>query len=346
MEAMRAIFPLVVLGWAGLAAAGAQQAVPLATEVLTPSAVRLAIDVRGQTLELEVRDLPRASARLAIEEALHQAYELVALADPDGPYPGGFGDANRRAGKGEIELDPRAYRMLVRGLQFCVWSNGSYGPAAGGLYALWKAGSPDPVELSEALAAAACTEIDLIGQKKAKEGRHRITLGAKARLEAVGLVEGEALDLAFEVLRRHGATNAFGVFGPVQRGLGAGLSGRGWLVDIPGVAGTSNPYDQVWLRDQSLSILRPDARQLPIDQRNGLPARGFLQIVTVSDLAADTQGLTHALAIFGLQQGQRHLGQLQPRPSVSWLLGGGEQPLESGYRWSELSRPNAQVQRR
>ena len=113
---------------------------------------------------------------------------------------------------------------------------------------------------------------------------------------------------------------------------------------IPGVEGTRNPLEQVWLLDGSLAIVRrsPEgsaARPRPSNLRTGVPARGVVQVAAVSELAIDTQALATTLFVVGLTEGQRLLGALDPRPSVFWLLGTGSGvPLESTYRWSELRR--------
>lgn len=317
------------------------QSVPSAQEVLTPRPVRLALDARGTSFELEVRDLPAGKAEAAIQAALIAANELIQLADPDSAFLGSLGEANRRPGK-EVALDVRVYRLLVRSLQYCVWSTGAFGPTGGYLARLEKGeGLPDGVGVTELIASAACTNVRLLGEKG---DRGRIVLGPNTRLDVVGLIEGEALDVAFEVLRTHGVTNAFGVFGTARRALGGGLSGAGWLVDIPGVPGTRDPYDQVWLRDQSLALLRPEFPNQPVNQRSGGRAQPYLQVVTVTERAADAQALGYCLALLGFTDGQRRLGQLNPRPSVSWLLGGGGTPLESGYRWTLLSRPSRSLE--
>lgn len=76
-----------------------------------------------------------------------------------------------------------------------------------------------------------------------------------------------------------------------------------------------------------------------IDQRTGVPARGTVAVVVVADQAWDAEALSAALFILGRREGQLRLGGYNPRPSILWLLGEGESaPLESSYRWSELSR--------
>ncbi len=335
--------PRVVLAAALLSLAprlAADEPVPNAADALRPQAVRLAMEVFGKTAEIEVRDQPREAARMAIETALREIYTVSLFADPDGAAPGGLGALNRAAGKGEIQLDPRAFELLIRGLQFCFWSDGVYSPAGGAVYRLWREqASPYPGDLAAAAATAGCRNLELAGGEAGKPGRAKLAEGSRA--ETPGIAEGLALDRAADLLQKSGVRNAFLALGAVRRGMGAGPDGHGWLVDVPGAAAGGPPADQLWLVDQSLSVSRSDDAFRPVDLRTGVPARGNLEVAAVTPLAADAQGLATILLIFSQTKGQLHFGSLQPRPSVLWLVGQSGTPVESGYRWAELSRPNA-----
>lgn len=322
-------------------AAAEEPVVPNAVDALRPQPLKLAMDVFGKTAEIEVRDLPRDAARLAIEEALREIHYVSLFADPDGSVTGGVGQLNRAAGKGEVELDRRSFDMVVRGLQFCLWSGGVYSPVGGAVYQLWRAqASPYPADLAAAVASAGCRQISIAGGEAGKPGRAKLAEGS--RVDPAGLAEGVALDRAADLLQKSGVRNALLSLGKLRRGLGPGADGRGWLVDLPGIAAADPAIDQVWLVDQSLSVTRFDDPLRPIDMRNGQPAKGKLQVAAVTELAADAQGLTTTLFVLSQTQGQQHLGALQPRPAVHWLVGqSGSSPVESTYRWTNLSRPNS-----
>lgn len=343
LSALAAAGCVSILGAALLGAAGlyAQEPVPNAVDALRPQAVRLAMDVFGKTAEIEVRDQPRESARMAIEAALREIHAVSLYADPDGATPGGFGALNRAAGKGEVVLDPRAFELLIRGLQFCFWSGGVFGPAGGAVYRLWREqASPYPADLAAAVATASCRNLQLAGGEAGKPGR--AILAAGSRVDTPGLSEGVALDRAADLLQKSGVRNALLTLGPLRRGIGMGPDGTGWLVDVPGPVAGGPPIDQVWLIDQSLSVTRMDDAFRPLDLRTGAPGRGILEVAAVSPQAADAQGLTTTLFVLSQTKGQQHLGALQPRPSVLWLAGSsGGVPVESGYRWTDLSRPNS-----
>ncbi len=181
---------------------------PNAVDALRPQAVRLAMDVFGKTAEIEVRDQPREAARMAIEAALREIHAVSLYADPDGATPGGFGALNRAAGKGEVALDPRAFELLIRGLQFCFWSGGVFGPAGGAVYRLWREqASPHPADLAAAVATASCRNLQLAGGEAGKPGR--ASLAAGSRVDAPACSEGVALDRAADLLQKSGVRNAF-----------------------------------------------------------------------------------------------------------------------------------------
>jgi thiamine biosynthesis lipoprotein len=290
--------------------------------------VRLAAQAFGQTMEIEVRDLPPEAAREIIRKALTEVAEAERLAD--------LTALNAAAGKGPQPVDPRLLAVLAVARDFCFWSDGAHGPLGRDLYSLWGLGAPvpdppSPDRLEQAAGLATCDRLTLDPQKGTA------ALAPGSGLELRGFGEGYAVDRAAEALRLGGAANAFIVVGSVRRGLGPGPGGKGWAVVLPQVPGQEEPTGRIFLRDQSLAVAAQSDRY--VNQRTGQPAQGVLTIVTVTDLAVDAQGLAAALLIAGPREGQLRLGSLRPRPSVLWFMGTGSgAPLLVDYRWSAVSR--------
>jgi len=284
--------------------------------------VRLAAQAFGQTLEIEVRDLPPEAAREIIRKALTEVAEAERLAD--------LTALNAAAGKGPQPVDPRLLALLAVARDFCFWSDGAHGPLGRDLYSPVP-DPPSPERLEQAAGLATCDRLTLDPQKGTA------ALAAGSGLELRGFAEGYAVDRAAEALRLGGAANAFITIGAVRRGLGLGAGGKGWAVVLPQVPGQEEPTGRVFLRDQSLAVAAQSDRY--VNQRTGQPAQGVLTIVTVTDLAVDAQGLAAALLIAGPREGQLRLGSLRPRPSVLWFMGTGSgAPLLVDYRWSAVSR--------
>lgn len=293
----------------------------LAAPPAAPSAVplRLTSQAFGRPVEIEVRGLPKETAREAIQKALAELAEVERLAG------GGLAVLNAAAGKGPQPLDPRLLTVLTRARDFCVWSEGAHGPLGRDLYALWADPSepPAPELVEQAVGVAGCARLAL----DSKNGTAALAEGSG--LDLRGFAEGHAVDRAVEILKKEGAANVFVRIGPVQRGAGAGPGGKGWPVELP-------PLDRIYLRDRSLAVI---SESLYLNQRTGRRAQGVLAIATVTDLAIDAQGLASTLFITGPREGQLRLGSLRPKPSARWFLGSGVgEPLRVDYRWSEVSR--------
>lgn len=306
--------------------------------------LRLAGQAFGRPMEVEVRDLPRAAAEAAIRRAFAEAAEMEKLADPVRP-DGGLAALSAAAGKGPQPVDARLLAALDRAWNFCLWSEGAHGPLGRGLYALWGLRAeipepPAPERVDEARALAACGLLSLDKTKSAA------ALGAGAGLDLWGFAEGAAVDRTVEILRQQGVSNGFVRIGGVYRVFGPGPAGKGWPVRLPEVPGLEEPPGVVLLRDRALAVAaRSDhpqgsaGRAGYLNQRNGRPAEGVLAVFTVTELAADAQGLATSLLIVGPREGQLRLGSLRPRPSVLWFLGtGAGAPLHVDYRWSDVSR--------
>ena len=310
-----------------------------ATEpVAAQDAVRMAMEAFDTEAQIEVRGLSPSQAEPAIRAALTEIHGIQRLLDPT--QAEGFGVAFLEASAGKwTTVDPRLGELLARGLQYCLWSSGSYSPLGGEIEDLWKirdqtGEGPEPSDLHRAVQRAECERLEV---ESGSSVRIRIPEGGKIATSSIE--KGFAIDKAFEVLLRHGATNAFIEIGHVVRGVGGGPDGNGWLVAVPGHRKTRDPLDQFWLANQSLAVVRK-GKERRLDHRKGVPSIGVVQIASVSELAIDTEILAHLLFVVGSPEGQRLLGYLNPRPSVFWLLGNDVgTPLESQYHWSQLARP-------
>lgn len=316
--------------------------------------IRLAAPAFDQTVEIEIRDLPRDASIEAIQAALAEVAEMERLTDPDAPpeaiadNPGSLAGLNARAGAGPTPVDPRLMPALLRGLEVCLWSERVHGPLGRDLYRLWGLRAPstasttDPAgnweALQRAVNATACRNLSV----DSAAGTAALTAGSA--LDLWGFAEGLAVDRAVEVLSQRGVTNGFVQIGNVYRGFGKGLADRGWHIQLPRLPGMALPMGRVFLRDQSLALASATDRPLRaavgdplppyVHQRTGRPAQGTLATAVVTRLALDAQALAVTLEIAGPGEGQLRLGALSPRPSVLWLQGNGSgEPLAIEYLW-------------
>jgi thiamine biosynthesis lipoprotein len=293
----------------------------------------------GGVMQVEVRDTRRDLALEAIRVALLRMHAFAAQVDPDSQQRGSLGEINRNPGR-FVPVTDEVFSFVVHALRYCLWSGGVQGPLGGEIYRLWDGRSEgrdfSPLDLRDAVATADCSRLGV------EEKPRRVRIEAGSRLTGYGMQRGFAMDLAVAELRKRGISNAILETDSLIRAFGPGSSGHGWLVQVPGVEGSRQPLDQLYLLDQSLAWVAhtdgQDGRQ-PINQRTGVPTVGVRLVAVVTLTSADSEALAHTLFAMGHTRGQRHVGALDPRPSVFWLLGTGSGlPLESPYRWSELDR--------
>lgn len=328
----------VCFGLLGLASAATAQSDPWAEAQRGDPAVRLEMALFGGVMQIEVRDEDRDKALVAMRQALLEMHSIAVLTDPGSLQPGSLSEINLKAGQ-EVAVSEEMFRFLVHGTRYCLWSSGVHGVLGGAIYELWdgrrRGRNFDPLDLRDAVASASCDAIQLDAE------RQTVQIEEGSVLSGYGLERGYAIDLGMAELQSSGIDNAIIETGELIRAMGPGTGGRGWLVQVPGVTGSRHPIDQIYLRDQSIAwVARPDGdARVPINQRSGVPTQGVRMVAVVTARASDSEALAHALYAMGKTVGLRHVGPLEPKPSIYWLLGVGKGlPLESPYRWTELDR--------
>ena len=317
---------------------GAPISAPIPTPPAAPS-LRLETTAFGLSAEIEI--LGAASDSETLRPALHAAVAEIAevehLADAARPDSAVL-VLNAAAGQGPQPVAPPLLALLAKALDFCLWTEGAYGPLGRDVYQAWGGREPAPApptpeQLLRATSAASCNAIAV----DTRGGR--VNLAAESGIDLWGFAEGAAIDRAVEALKQRGVASGMVRIGGTWRVFGAGPQGKGWPVTLPAFKGTQESEGRIFLRDQALSIADPSERPY-VNQRTGQPAQGVVATVAVTELAADARPLAISLLITGPREGQLRIGSLRPRPSVLWLLGNGSgMPLRVFYRWNELTRP-------
>ncbi|MEM8964556.1 MAG: FAD:protein FMN transferase, partial [Acidobacteriota bacterium] len=256
--------------------------------------------------------------------------------------PHGIGALNRAAGGDAIVLAPELIPLLQRALAFCLWSDSSWSPLGGHVYAQWErlegGVEVDPVRFDQALRGAACelVRIDI----DPEGGDTRVALAAGSRVDLRAMAQGFAVDRAVETLTAAGASNLWVETPRVVRGLGGGAAGRGWYFEPPTFPGQQRSIEAVYLRDRSVAWVSTNDPTPRGDMRTGSLASGTVAVLVSTPGAADAQAVAASLFVLSHYVGQRRLGQLDPKPAVLWMLGEGDgPPLESSYQWTKISRP-------
>ncbi len=302
-----------------------------------PAALQIAGPAFGVSLEIEVLDLPRATA----EKALQAAWDVVVQAERE------LAGLASPARTGRVTLSADLFALVSRASSFCTWSDGACGPTGGAVYRLWAEGAaggalPTPDRLEAAAASTKCSRLTLVAETR------QVELAAGSELDLRGFARGWAVDLAVRSLVEAGAGNLRVTLGPVTRGVGSGPAGAGWPIALPTLSASGNPASRVLLLDQAIAVADPalatftiaGERILPaFDLRSGRPATGVSSVVAVTTLAADAEPLALAMSVLGANGGQLRLGSLRPKPSVLWLLGAGDTAVVASSNWSAIRKP-------
>ena len=306
--------------------------------------VRLSSRLRGESVTLEVRDLPAGAGDEAVRAAFARLEELVELM-ADGVERLNAGAEAERT----VAVEPALADLLARALEFCDWSQAAHGPLGGSLKAYWDerarrrapalAGDPSPAAPPAGLAeSAACDRLRL----DPAAGTARIAAGT--RVDLGGFALGAAVDGAVDSLRAAGAADGRVQVGRVVRAFGPGPEGRGWPASLPVFEGYERPPGELHLRDRSLALVWradwPPEAPRHLDLRTGLPPDGVWATVAVAERAVDAQALAVAALVLGAREGRFRSGTLEPEPSILWLLGRGTgRPLLTELNWSALRQP-------
>jgi len=349
MQALEGIPRAETVKWAGEDDSMPIPARPLgaalaALTLLAASAAAEPLRMAGRAFdrraEIEVRDLDRAAA----ERAVGAAFRALESARADLRAI----ESTARPGV-PVQLDGSQAVLVRRALGFCAWSSGAVGPLGGEVFRIWGlrfpvTSFPVPDEIERAAASAGCSRaaIDPAGVLSLAEG---------SALDFFPFELGWAVDRAAAILREAGAANFWIDLGTVVRAAGGGPDGRGWTYAPPLVAGQLEPLPPFPLRDRAVALLRPADRPLRVagesfppyvDLRRGRPGGGeaVAAVLVVSEIAVDAQALGYAMFVLGPRDGTLLVGAISPRPSIRWLLGGGQSPpVLADVNWGVVVRP-------
>ncbi len=308
----------------------------------TPNTKHEIVGMRGQVLGkeaiIEVVGLPSPEAQAKIRQA------FTVLANTESQVSSSIAALNRSAGQGPQKLDPKILQLLGRSLEYCLWSDGTFGPLGGNITDLWRQAAasgkqPNPDDLSDAAQSAACSHI------KFEPAHQTVEIAAGSKIDISPFLTGFAIDQAVAHLTKVGVHNLRITIGDLKRALGAGPTGNGWDAEIPVFSGLAEPLSPIHLHGESIAVVSIHSHSLSVgdqqfpaffDQTTGQPESGTEAVVVITHTALDAQALGSSLMILGNRVGELRLGTIDPKPAVLWVLGtGAGTPLLDFFHWSE-----------
>jgi len=234
---------------------------------------------------------------------------------------------NARAGSEAVKVSPELFSLLERAVALSVETEGAFDVTIAPLVRCWGfmkgSGSPpteEEIELARANVGFGFLELDR-GPRAVRFGR------AGMMLDFGAFGKGYAVDCAAEILREAGVTSAL-LHGGTSTvvGIGRQADGSGWKVAVEGSAEcgvqsaesgkleTGAILSVVELKDESLGVSAVWGKSFSaggrtfghvLDGRTGRPVEGAELAAVCVGLAADSDALSTALLVDGVEAMER-----------------------------------------
>lgn len=319
-----------------------------------PTMLALACHAMATRFEIVLAGDDPVALRAAGEEALEEIRRVdaqLSLYSPSSEVA--FVNAN--AASQPVRISPSLFTLIERAKKFSELSNGSFDITVAPLVRAWgfmkgSGSPPSPDQISEAGS--------LVGMEQLRLDSHARSLAFEKQgmmLDFGAIGKGYALDLAVEILREAGVTNAL-LHGGTSTivGMGPGPEGAGWKVvverpPLPGESQDKTPelVSVVHLLNQSLSVsafwgkyfeLNGKHYGHVIDPRTGWPAQNAILGAVLSSSATESDALSTAV----LLSSPADLESLASAvPGLNYLQLAGESGETTVTRGFELFQPAA-----
>lgn len=252
---------------------------------------------------------------------------------------------NDQAGIAPVRVDRRLYDLIAFGKELYTLTGGRVNMAMGSVLHLWHqsrlAGLEDPANaaLPDAYAlqsAAALTDMDQVILDPEKCTVYLALPGMRLDVGAIG--KGYAVELAARLVQPMGAQGVLFNVGGNIRALGTREDGTPW---VTGVQDPLNPAELLLtmpLNNMSLVSSGDYQRYYTvdgvkyhhlIDPDTLMPAGYYHQVTVLCEDSGLADGLSTALFLMPLEQGQRLLESI-PGAEALWVLPGGELVKSAG----------------
>jgi FAD:protein FMN transferase len=248
---------------------------------------------------------------------------------------------NHEAADHAVTTDPETFRFLQESLSWSARTDGAFDITVGKLMKAWgffrsTGHVPSDAELAPV---------------RAETGWKRVVLDPDMRtvrftspgveLDPGGIGKGFAINAAVNALRADGVHAALLSAGSSTiYGLGAPPEGSGWKVRVPDPQHAGAAISTVMLHDMSLSTANCSEKHFVVsghlychimDPRTLRPVEGRLQATVISPSATDSDALSNAMFVMGVQ-GRKQLMRSLPRADAALVvLAGG---LTEKFRWT------------
>jgi thiamine biosynthesis lipoprotein len=316
-----------------------------------PQTLTAARNAMATRFEMVLHGNDAVRLRAAADQAFHEVEHLhsqLSLYLPSSEVS----FINARAAEQAVQVEPALFGLLQLAQRLHRETNGAFDITVAPLMRCWgfmggSGATPDPARLEEARAQVGMQHVIL------EEKRRTIRFARPGMMIDLGSIgKGYALDVAVESLRESGIASGL-VHGGTSTvyGMGAPPEGETWNIAIetpPQTQGTSpaqgppttpaKPLAIVGLIDEALSVsgvhgkcFTADGKTYGhvIDPHLGAPVQGALLAAVVLPSATESDALSTALLLAGLQ-GEERVRGLRPGMRTLVVEGAGKGSFEIG----------------
>lgn len=260
----------------------------------------------GTFCEVQAYHADAATARIAISKALDEMQRIDRLLS-NYDQNSELSAMNREAGRAPFRASDELFAFVKRCQDYVTATGGAFDPTVGPLVRAWGFFTPTPSRPSAAAIATA----------RAMSGFDKVRLAPSARtiqftepgveIDPGGIGKGLAVDLAIDVLKRHGIrAGMVSAGGSTIYALGHPPDRPAWNIAIRDPADPETPIAIVALSDNSVStsgvsekFVQEGSRRFGhvFDPRTGEPVEGMCQASVIAPTATGSDALTKAAFI-------------------------------------------------
>jgi len=227
--------------------------------------------------------------------------------------------AKINANAGEwVTVPEEVVALIAKAVYYSELTNGAFDISVGNLINVWGFGSgvqhiPSASEIEQALATVDYSAIEI----DQENNRIRIPKGMIIDLGAIA--KGYAIEQACKVLREHKVISGMVYAGGDIATIGAKLDGTPWRVAIQHPRKSTEYLAILEMVDQSIVTSGDYERYFIangvryhhiLDPHTGYPARGLISVTILGKSATDTDALSTAIFVLGMEAGQKLIESL------------------------------------
>ena len=252
--------------------------------------------VTGRNADAAINDVNQMLTRISKELSTNEGSYIYAV--------------NQGAPQG-VAVSDEAAQLVSDALSFAADTNGAFDPAIGALSSLWNISENPRVPSEDEIAAA----LPLVNFRDVTVDGSTVTLNKSGiQLDLGGIGKGYAADLAVQIYKKYGISNAILNLGGNVYVYGDKEDGSDYRIGLRDPLGSENDYAAI-IPAKNTSVVTSGVYERYfesggktyhhlLDPKTGYPAdNGLLAVTVVCERSTEADALSTALFVMGLKDG-------------------------------------------